>query len=129
MRIVGHGVDLVEIARVEGLIGRHGPRAVERIFTAGEAGYAGASARLRGQRLASRFAAKEAVFKALGTGWSAGIAWTDAEVVMLPSGAPTIRLHGRAGEIAAERGITGWLVSLTHTGTHAAASVIALGER
>ncbi len=113
---------------MEGLIERHGPRAVERIFTPGEAAYADASQRLRAQRLASRFAAKEAVFKALGTGWSGGMAWTDAEVVLLPSGAPTVRLHGRAGEIAAERGITGWLVSLTHTATHAAASVIALGE-
>lgn len=127
MRIIGHGIDLVEIARVEGLIERHGPRALERIFTPGEAGYAGSSARLRGQRLAPRFAAKEAVFKALGTGWSAGMAWTDAEVVLLPSGAPTIRLHGRAREIAGERGIAGWFVSLTHTRTHAAASVIAFG--
>ena len=128
VRIVGHGIDLVETARVEGLIARHGPRAVERIFTPGEAAYAEASSRLRGQRFASRFAAKEAAFKALGTGWSAGLAWTDAEVVLLTSGAPTLRLHGRAAEIAADRGITGWLVSLTHTATHAAASVIALAE-
>jgi len=128
VRIVGHGIDLVEIARVEALIGRHGARAVERIFTPGEAAYAEASSRLRGQRFASRFAAKEAVFKALGTGWGAGIAWTEAEVVLLPSGAPTVRLHGRAAEIAAEHGITGWLVSLTHTATHAAASVIAVAE-
>jgi holo-[acyl-carrier protein] synthase len=77
------------------------------------------------ERLAARFAAKEAVLKALGTGMSAGIAWTDIEVRMLASGAPTIVLAGGAAAIAAERRISVWHVSLSHAGGLALASVIA----
>ena len=78
-------------------------------------------------RLAGCFAAKEAVLKALGTGWAEGIAWTEIEVVHSLSGAPTIALSGRAQELADERGVSRWLLSLSHDGDYATATAIALG--
>lgn len=107
------------------MLSRHGERFLERVFTEAERAYADANPRRRAEHLAARFAAKEAVLKALGTGWRDGIAWTDVEVVREPSGRPGVRLHGRAAGIAAELGVSGWLLSLTHTGDTAAASAIA----
>ena len=78
-------------------------------------------------RLAGCFAAKEAVLKALGTGWSDGVAWTEVEIVHAPSGAPTVALSGCALEVAAERGVARWLLSLSHDGDYATATAIALG--
>jgi holo-[acyl-carrier protein] synthase len=124
--ILAHGIDLTEVSRIGRMVAEHGERFLERCFTERERDYAGDRKR-RDEHLAARFAAKEAVLKALGTGWSNGMAWTDVEVVLLPSGQPTIKLAGRAAELAAERGIAGWLVSLTHTETHAMASAIGTG--
>lgn len=126
MNPVAHGIDIVEVARIARMASEHGERFTGRCFTEGERRYAQASRR-RDEHLAARFAAKEAAFKALGTGWRSGIAWTDIEVVSDASGAPTLRVGGGAALVARERGIAGWLVSLSHTGTHAVASVIALG--
>ncbi|MCE7974733.1 MAG: holo-ACP synthase [Leptolyngbya sp. PLA1] len=126
MRIVGHGIDLLEIARIAEILGRHEERFLERVFTPGEQAYR-ADSRRRVEHLAARFAAKEAVMKALGTGLSSGITWSDIEVESGPTGAPTLRLHGRAAEVAAGRGITVWHLSLSHTDSHALASVIACG--
>jgi len=123
--VLGHGIDLVPVERVADLLERHADRALDRLFTPSEQEYANASKR-RLEHLAARFAAKEAVLKALGTGWSRGIAWTDVEVVSGPAGAPRIELHGKAAEIARELGVARVLVTLTHTGDHAAASAIAL---
>ena len=81
MQIIGHGVDLVDIARIETMLAEHGRRFVQRCFTEREQQYAEASRRHRAQRYAARFACKEAVLKALGTGWRDGIAWRDVEVV------------------------------------------------
>ena len=120
------GVDLIEIGRIRRALERY-PGFRERCFTEAEQSY-GADRVRRLESLAGRFAAKEAIFKALGTGWRDGIAWTDIEVKLLPSGAPTLKVGGRAGEIAADLGITGWLISLSHTDTHAIASVIGLGQ-
>lgn len=78
------------------------------------------------QRLAGRFAVKEAVMKALGAGWGNGIAFTDVEVVTLESGAPTVVLKRKLSELALERTVAGWLVSVSHTSTVAVASVIAI---
>lgn len=128
MSILGHGIDLVAVARIAQMVDRHGERFLERCFTPRERGYADASPRRRAERLAVRFAAKEAVLKALGTGWRNGIAWTDIEVVNLPSGQPTVKLCGKAGEIARDQGIETWMMSLSHTDTHAMASAIALGS-
>lgn len=126
-RAIAHGVDLVEVARVAELLERHPQRARERVFTESELGYARGLKREM-EHLAARFAAKEAVLKALGTGWSGGIAWTDVEVTRNASGAPGVALHNRAAQIADRRGVTEWLISLSHTDSHAIASVIALGS-
>ena len=127
MRIAGHGIDLVEVARIARLVDEHGQRFLDRCFTAHEQQCAQDTKR-RNEHLAARFAAKEAVFKALGTGWSGGVAWTDVEVVRLPSGQPSLKVTGRAAEIAAQLGIREWHISITHTDAHAMASVIAAGE-
>lgn len=126
MRIIGHGIDIVEIDRIVGMIADHGDRFLRRCFTDGERRYA-EDRRRRDEHLAGRFASKEAVLKAMGTGWRDGIAWTDVEVVLLPSGQPTVRLHGRAAAIAGDLGIDAWHLSISHTATHAVASAIATG--
>ena len=123
--ILGHGIDLVEISRIGAMLDEHGARFLARCFTAAEQEYCRESDRRRVERLAVRFAAKEAVLKALGTGWRDGIAWTDIEVTREPSGRPGVRLAARAAEVAGSLGITGWQLSLTHTTTHAMASAIA----
>ena len=124
--IVGVGMDLVQVSRVDALLERKGERALARLFTPAEA------ARCRGGRspresFAARFAAKEAVFKALGTGWGRGGSWTEVEVVSAPSGAPSIRLHGAAAAAAGAAGVTRVHLSLTHTGDVAAACVVLEG--
>lgn len=127
MKVVGHGVDLVELRRVEAMIDRHGERFLDRVFTVGERAYADRGRRRRVERYAARFAGKEAVLKALGTGWSAGVGWSEVEFVREPTGRPGVRLHGRAASIARSMGIEAWAVSLSHTATHALASAIATG--
>ena len=124
MAIIGHGIDAVEVSRIGRLLDEHGGRFRERCFTAGEQVYAESSKR-RVEHYAARFAAKEAILKALGTGWSRGVAWTDAEVVREPNGRPTVLLHGVAKQIADEMGIARWSLSLTHTASLALASAIA----
>lgn len=125
MTIVGHGVDLVEVARIERLIERHGQRLLDRCFTPDEIAYARRAAKRPSERFASRFAAKEAVLKAIGTGWTNGIGWTDVEVRVNSAGRPEAVLSGRAGEIARAKGIDAWHLSLTHSGGFAQASAIA----
>ena len=94
-RILGHGIDLIECRRIEELAERHGERFLRRVFTEAELKYCLDRAH-RWQHLAGRFAAKEAVLKALGTGWRGQIAWTDVEVTNDPLGRPTVRLDGDA---------------------------------
>ena len=127
MRVIGHGIDLVEVDRIREAVERHGERFLRRIYTAGEQTQAGTGP-LRIQFLAGRFAAKEAVMKALGTGWAQGIAWTDIDVRRLPSGKPELLLTGRCADIAAELGVSAWELSITHTNGHAAASAVATGH-
>ncbi|NLF29900.1 MAG: holo-ACP synthase [Planctomycetes bacterium] len=126
MNVVAHGIDLVETARVAEVHQRHGRRFLDRVFTPGEQAYCLDRKRMY-EHLAARFAAKEAVLKALGTGWRDGIAWTDVEVVNSPAGAPSVRLAGQCARLAAERGLSEILISITHTEAHAMASAIALG--
>lgn len=128
MSVIGHGVDLVDIARVAAIVDRHGIRFIERVFTREEQAYAEAAPRLRGERYAARFAAKEAVFKVLGTGWAGGVDWRDVEVARTGAGAPILRVTGHAAAVADRLGITGWHVSLSHTRELASASVIAVGH-
>jgi len=127
MSVVGHGIDLVEVSRITAMVDRHGERFLQRCFTPGERAYA-ESRKRRDEHLAARFAAKEAVLKALGTGWRSGIAWTDVEVALDPAGAPGVGISGRAGEVARDLGITEWRLSLSHAGGFAMASAIALGS-
>jgi holo-[acyl-carrier protein] synthase len=119
------GVDLIEIARVERAIESFGDRFLARVFTQNEILYC----RGRVSELAARFAAKEAVSKALGVGMRTlardGIYWKDVEVVGDRRGKPIVRLFGRAAERAEELGLTEWAVSLTHTKVHAMAFVVA----
>jgi holo-[acyl-carrier protein] synthase len=122
--IVGTGVDLCEVGRIRRAVeSSHGERLVERVFTSREIAYARKKASPY-ERFAARFAAKEAGMKALGTGWRDGITWHDFEVTNLPSGRPTLALHGRAAEIAAKLKVRNIALSITHTSEQAMAMVI-----
>jgi holo-[acyl-carrier protein] synthase len=121
--ILGTGVDLAEVARIREAIERYGSRFMDRIYTPGEVAYVERKAN-RYERYAARFAAKEAGMKAIGTGWRRGVRWQDFEVANLPSGKPTLRLHGVAAEVAARLGVKAVSLSLTHTADLAMAHVI-----
>ena len=123
--VMAHGVDIVDIMEFSRFVDKQAIDYLNRYFTTEELDAANEGGN-RAERLASRFAVKEAVLKALGTGWGDGIAFTDVEVICLRSGAPTIVLHRRLVTIARERGIAHWLVSISHAGGIAMASVIAL---
>jgi holo-[acyl-carrier protein] synthase len=125
--IVGVGIDLVEIARVEAVIQRRGDRFVERVFTPVEIAYC-RSHRASSDRFAARFAAKEAAMKALGTGWRAGIRWRDFEVRNAASGQPELLLTGRAREVFWALGGERILLSLSHAEAYAVAQVIIEGR-
>jgi holo-[acyl-carrier protein] synthase len=122
--IVGVGIDLVEIARVDTMFDGKGDRMLERLFTAGEVAYA--KARVRpAMHLAARLAAKEAAFKALsGSDEARLIGWREVEVIPHENSAPTLAFHGRAQARSAELGVERVWVSLTHTDSNAAAVVI-----
>ncbi|MCB8979189.1 MAG: holo-ACP synthase [Ardenticatenaceae bacterium] len=117
------GVDMIEIARVERGIQRHGDRFLRRIFTEQEIAYCNG----RMPSLAGRFAIKEAVSKALGTGIG-DIGWTDVEVVCDGRGKPQLVLHNEASELATSKGWATWDISLSHTETHAIGFVVAMGS-
>jgi len=121
--IVGSGIDLVEIARIQQSVQRFGQRFLNRVYTAAEQAYC-LRKRNSAESLAARFAAKEAGAKALGTGISHGVSWLEIEVVREPSGRPTIRFHGRAAEIAQRMGVGHVALSITHTATLSMASVL-----
>lgn len=122
--IVGIGVDIIEVERIEKALSRHPERFLHRVFTAGEIAecWTGESHRFR--RLAARYAAKEATLKALGTGLRAG-KWVEVEVVKDPLGKPLLRLCGRLAEVAAQQGITAFHLSLSHCKAYAMAQVVA----
>lgn len=121
------GVDLIEIDRLARAIARWGDRFLERVYTRDEILHC----RGRVPELAVRFAAKEAVSKALGVGiwWRGGIAWTEAEVRSNRLGKPEVRLYGRAAEYARQQGLDEWAVSLSHSQGHAIAMVVAMRSR
>ncbi len=128
MEIVAHGIDLVDCPRIEAMIERHGERFVQRVFTAAEQAYAEAN-KNEIEKLAGRFAAKEAVLKLMGTGWRGKIAWTDIEIVNNISGQPEVNLSGEVEKIADKLGIKHISVSITHTANFAIASAVALAEK
>lgn len=121
--IVGTGVDLAEVPRIQASVERFGDRFVRRIFTPLEIAYVERKAN-KYQRYAARFAAKEAGMKAIGTGWKRGVRWQDFEVSNLASGKPTLRFHGVAGQIATALGVRNVSLSLTHTAEYGMAHVI-----
>lgn len=121
--IVGTGIDLVEIERIQQSVDRFGDRFLDRIFTPAEKVYC-LSKRHSAESFAARFAAKEAGAKALGTGISHGVGWQEIEVVRAPGGRPGLRFHGRAAQFAARLGATRAALSLTHSRTQAIASVL-----
>ena len=121
--IVGTGVDIVETSRIEQALERHGGRFSKRLYTPDEIAYC-EGFKNRAERFAARFAAKEAAFKALGTGWRNGVRWLDVEVTHLPSGKPELVLRGRAQELAGQLGVTRTAVSISHSDRYAVAQVI-----
>jgi holo-[acyl-carrier protein] synthase len=124
--ILGTGVDLAEVDRIRKAIARYGRRFIERIYTPAEIAYVERKAN-RFERYAGRFAAKEAGMKAIGTGWSHGVRWQDFEVANLPSGRPTLKLHGQAARIAEQLGVKLISLSITHTAELGMAHVILEG--
>ncbi|WP_420236388.1 holo-ACP synthase [Telmatobacter bradus] len=121
--IIGSGIDLVEIQRIELAIERYGQRFLNRVFTPGEQAYCQRK-RKAAESFAARFAAKEAGAKALGTGIGYGVTWREIEVMRAPSGRPSLRFHGRAAQIAAQMNMRHAALSLTHSNELASAQVM-----
>lgn len=121
--IVGSGIDLVEIDRIQHSLDRFGARFLNRVYTRDEQAYC-LKKRHAAESLAARFAAKEAGAKALGTGMSHGVTWVEIEVVREPSGRPTLRFHGRAAQMAEKINARRAALSLSHTANLAVASVV-----
>jgi len=126
MAVLSVGVDLVEIARLEDVMARRGERFTGRVFTEGERAYCEQRPR-PAVHYAGRFAVKEAVLKALRTGWVKGITWQDVEVESGPGGAPSARLSGGALARAQEMGLQQLHISISHTDQYAVATAIAEG--
>jgi len=126
MKIIGIGTDIVECLRIAQMVERHGELFVGRVYTAQEIDYC-SSRKAATQHYAGRWAAKEAVLKALGTGWVRGITWRDVEVRNHSSGKPTIALGGGAREVCERLGIAEILISISHCRSHATATAIAVG--
>ena len=121
--IVGMGIDLEDVERVQGAIERQGERFLKRIYTETERSYC-EQFKDKYERYAGRFAVKEAAMKALGTGWSRGVRWVDIEVVRFPGHRPTLSLKGEARKIADQLGVKNIAISITHTPKQAWAQVI-----
>jgi holo-[acyl-carrier protein] synthase len=128
MGIVSLGLDLTRIERLAEAEAQRGARFLERLFTPGERAYCERRAARRHEHYAGRFAVKEAVMKALGTGWTRGVRWVDIEIVRAPGGPPELCLHGAAAAHARARGIERWHVTITHDAGIAAAVVVAEGH-
>jgi len=129
--IISTGIDLAEVDRIQAAIEhpRIGRRFRDRVFTKSEITYCEKKLRSKYESYAGRFAAKEAVMKALGRGWGAKVRWLDIEVARARSGKPEIVLHDKTAQLAAELGIRRWTLSITHTKQHGLANVIAEDDR
>lgn len=126
--IVSIGTDLVEVPRLAAVMKARGRRFEQRIFTPGEIAYCRRRKASAMNSFAARFAAKEAVMKALGTGWTQKVRWIDIEVVRDAGGPPRVQLHGVCAKIAKQKGIARLHLSLTHTAAGAIAFVVAEGR-
>jgi holo-[acyl-carrier protein] synthase len=127
MSIVGTGVDIVECLRIAQMIERHGELFITRVYTDHEIEYCSAR-KAATQHYAGRWAAKEAVLKALGTGWRRGIGWRDIEIRNDRHGAPTVKLRGGARDVMLAAQIVQMHVSISHCRSFAVAHVVAEGE-
>lgn len=125
--IVGIGTDIIECLRIAQMIDRHGELFIRRVYTEHEIAYC-STKKAATQHYAGRWAAKEAVLKALGTGWVRGISWRDVEVRHKPGGAPTVALRGGAKEVLERSGISRLHLSISHCRSHATAYAIAEGD-
>jgi holo-[acyl-carrier protein] synthase len=125
--IISAGVDLIEVERIRAALedSSTGNRFRDRIYTPAEIAYCETKRRGKYESYAGRFAAKEAVMKALGRGWGAKVAWNQIEVARARSGKPGVVLHNRTAEFAEKLGIRSWVLSITHTKDHGLAYVIA----
>ena len=126
MAIVGTGIDIVECLRIAQMIERHGELFITRVYTDAEIEYCTAR-KAATQHYSGRWAAKEAVLKALGTGWRKGISWRDIEVRNDPGGRPSVVLRGGARDVLEARGIETMHISISHCRSHATAYAIAEG--
>jgi holo-[acyl-carrier protein] synthase len=127
MNILGIGTDVVEVLRIAQMIERHGELFIQRVYTPFEIDYCNAR-KAATQHFAGRWAAKEAILKALGTGWARGLSWTDMEVRNDEAGRPSVRLGGGARDVCEKLGITDMLITISHCRTHATAFAIAVGS-
>jgi holo-[acyl-carrier protein] synthase len=127
MNVIGIGTDIVECLRIAQMIEHHGELFIDRVYTPAEIQYCRARKQAT-QHFAGRWAAKEAILKALGTGWRKGISWRDVEVHNKPGGRPVVRLRGGAREVVTQLGIRRMLVSISHCRSHATAYALALGS-
>src|SRR4029077_8136824 len=123
MSVIGIGVDLVECARIERSLERFGEKFLKRVFTEGEIEYS-MSMKFPARHLAARFAAKEAVSKAFGTGIGKSMGWRDIDVHKKPSGEPFLVYVGQAEQLAKQRGVTSAQITLSHTDHHAVACIV-----
>ena len=126
MNVLGIGTDIVECLRIAQMIERHGELFINRVYTPQEIRYC-QSRKQATQHFAGRWAAKEAILKALGTGWRRGISWRDIEIRNDSMGRPVVGLRGGARDIVEQRGIREMLVSISHCRSHATAYALALG--
>jgi len=127
MKIIGIGTDITECTRIEKMLQKHGAHFLEHVFTEWEICYS-SSRKRASEHFAGRWAAKEAVLKAFGTGWIGGISWKDIEVVNEIGGRPRITLHGGAQKIANQLRITEIQISISHCSSHAIAYAVAVSE-
>jgi holo-[acyl-carrier protein] synthase len=125
MQIIAHGIDLVDFPRIEKMVEKHDDRFLERVFTEKEVCYAKKNKNFI-EKLAGRFAAKEAVLKLIGTGWRGKIAWTDIEVVNDSLGRPEVVITGEVKKLVEQSGIEQITISITHTSNFAICSAVAL---
>ena len=123
MSVLGIGTDMVEVSRIEHSLDRFGERFLHRVFTAGEIAYC-QSMKFPARHFAARFAAKEAVSKAFGTGIGKAMGWRDIDVRRHDSGQPFVVLEGNAKQLAAQRGVSAIWISLSHTDHHATAVIV-----
>src|SRR3954454_6247333 len=126
MDILGIGTDIIECPRIGKMIEQHGELFLRRVYTEREIRYCQGRKHAI-EHSAGRWAAKEAILKAIGTGWSRGICWTDLEVRNEPGGQPKVRMRGGAKDAAISRGIADILISISHCRTYATAYALALG--